>query len=120
MVRKTPKELRAEEERMLKEINDDATSKKDAKQGSNNNGLFSAMEDAKQRKEASYDEIKKYFEENAYGKQGTFYLNDQLMMLLRQKVFFDQTSIASLIRKLLIENYFTEEELKKVYNSENQ
>lgn len=116
MARKTPKELREEEERLLKEIEEKNKHTKPSEEVKAN-AIFSTMENAKERKQASFEEIKAYFEENAIGKQGSFYLNDPLMKLLRQKVVADETSIAVLVRKLLIEHYFTEEELKNIYNT---
>jgi hypothetical protein len=52
-------------------------------------------------------------------KQGSFYLNADLMKLLRTKSVQDDLSIAEVVRKLLLKHYFTEEELKELYLKNN-
>ncbi|MCU5754565.1 hypothetical protein OBG91_15330 [Lactococcus lactis] len=71
-------------------------------------------------KNASYEEIKDYYQKNGIGKQGTFYLSAPLMKLFRTKVTAEDTKIAEVIRDLLIEHYFTEDELRKIFDDETK
>lgn len=111
MARKSAKEMREEEERMLKELGNKEEKKVPEA------ALFQNIEEAKQKKNASYDEIKDYFQENGIGKQGTFYLSPELMKLFRTKVTMEDTKIAEVIRSLLIEHYFTEDELRGIFEN---
>lgn len=111
MARKSAKEMREEEERMLKELGNKQEKKVPEA------ALFQNIEEVKHKKNASYDEIKDYFQEKGIGKQGTFYLSPELMKLFRTKVTIEDTKIAEVIRGLLIEHYFTEEELRGIFEN---
>lgn len=113
MVRKTAKQIREEEKQALELL----TKKKQIHSKKQEKALFENIENIKKKKDASLPEIKDYFEEYAIGKQGSFYLNEPLMKLLRTKVVADGKSIAEVVRHLLIEHYFTEEELRIIYNT---
>lgn len=117
MARKTAKQMREEEEQLLASL-----SKSENKSNTEETepALFSNIENAKKMKNASYKEIKDYYQKNGIGKQGTFYLSAPLMKLFRTKVTAEDTKIAEVIRELLIEHYFTEEELRAVFEAEEK
>lgn len=117
MARKTAKQMREEEEQLLASL-----SKSENKSNTEEAepALFSNIENAKKMKNASYEEIKDYYQKNGIGKQGTFYLSAPLMKLFRTKVTAEDTKIAEVIRELLIEHYFTEEELRAVFEAEEK
>lgn len=111
MARKTLKEIKEEENKILKELS------KNNEIVPQERELFKNIESEVLKKKATYDEIKLHFENTGIGKQGSFYLSDDLMKLFRKKTFEDGTSIAVVVRKLLVENYFTESELRELYNT---
>ncbi|HFK2747259.1 TPA: hypothetical protein ACGX4U_002710 [Enterococcus faecalis] len=113
MARKTAKQIREEEQKALERLKQKA----EPSLKEQDKALFENIETIKKKKDAELPEIKAYFEEYAIGKQGSFYLNEPLMKLLRTKVVADEKSIAEVVRYLLIEYYFTEEELRKIYNT---
>ena len=78
MSRKTAKQMREEEEQLLASL-----SKSENKPNTEEAepALFSNIENAKKMKNASYEEIKDYYQKNGIGKQGTFYLSAPLMKL---------------------------------------
>lgn len=117
MSRKTAKQMREEEEQLLASL-----SKSENKPNTEEAepALFSNIENAKKMKNASYEEIKDYYQKNGIGKQGTFYLSAPLMKLFRTKVTAEDTKIAEVIRDLLIEHYFTEDELRKIFDDEKK
>lgn len=117
MARKTAKQMREEEEQLLASL-----SKSENKPNTEEAepALFSNIENAKKMKNASYEEIKDYYQKNGIGKQGTFYLSAPLMKLFRTKVTAEDTKIAEVIRALLIEHYFTEDELRKIFDDETK
>lgn len=112
MVRKTAKQIREEEELMLKSlrvnIDENATKEK-------SNELFKNIENQKTKTNATSSEIISFFQKNAIGKQGSFYLNKDLMKLLRTKSVQEGNTIAEVVRGLLLEHYFTKDELREVY-----
>lgn len=111
----TLKEMRAKEAEEIEQ------QKAKAQEASNNrptNALFKTMEETKKRKTASIDEIKEYFLESKSTKQGTFYLEGNLLKALRAKTFLEETSMATVIKELLIEHYFTEDELREAYTKQ--
>lgn len=112
MARKTLKEIKKEEEKILEQL-----SKNNNNNAPQERELFKNIEIEVSKKNATYDEIKKHFENTGIGKQGSFYLSDDLMKLFRKKTFEDETSIAVVVRKLLVEHYFTESELRELYNT---
>ena len=112
MARKTIKQMREEEEEIISQV-----SKKTEIESNDQKALFKNIE--KNKKNATKEEVIEYFQKNAIGKQGSFYLNADLMKLLRTKSVQDDLSIAEVVRKLLLKHYFTEEELKELYLKNN-
>jgi hypothetical protein len=117
MARKTAKQMREEEEQLLASL---SKSENTPNVEDSEPALFSNIENAKKMKNASYDEIKEYYQKNGIGKQGTFYLSAPLMKLFRTKVTAEDTKIAEVIRALLIEHYFTEDELRKIFENDTK
>lgn len=113
MARKTIKQMREEEEEIISQV-----SKKTEIESNDQKALFKNIEIEKNKKNAT-KEVIEYFQKNAIGKQGSFYLNADLMKLLRTKSVQDDLSIAEVVRKLLLKHYFTEEELKELYLKNN-
>ena len=114
MARKTIKQMREEEEEIISQV-----SKKTEIESNDQKALFKNIEIEKNKKNATNEEVIEYFQKNAIGKQGSFYLNADLMKLLRTKSVQDDLSIAEVVRKLLLKHYFTEEELKELYLKHN-
>ena len=112
--RKTITQRREEEEEIISQV-----SKKTEIESNDQKALFKNIEIEKNKKNATKEEVIEYFQKNAIGKQGSFYLNADLMKLLRTKSVQDDLSIAEVVRKLLLKHYFTEEELKELYLKNN-
>ena len=114
MARKTIKQMREEEEEIISQV-----SKKTEIESNDQKALFKNLEIEKNKRNATKKDVIEYFQKNAIGKQGSFYLNADLMKLLRTKSVQDDLSIAEVVRKLLLKHYFTEEELKELYLKNN-
>ncbi|PCR98743.1 hypothetical protein [Lactococcus fujiensis] len=115
MARKTLKQIEEDEKKMLNDLSKNKTDNIDTTE---KRELFKNIENKVQKKNTSYDEIKKHFEKTGIGKQGSFYLNEDLMKLFRKKTFEEGISIAEVVRKLLVQDYFTEDELREIYIKE--
>lgn len=118
--RVSAKERREEEERLIRELEEkkkenEFNETENELENVQSSALFENIENQKKKEGKTFRQIKRYYKDAPATKQGSFYLDGEMMKLFRIKTFNEDTNIAAVIRELLIDNYFTEEELRKLY-----
>lgn len=112
MARKSLKEIQEEEQKILNQKKANTSGKNSSKK---KGGLFANIEKSVEKKNADIETIKEDLIKNATDTQSTYYLSKELLKILKVRSMEEDKSVAYIIREQLINNYFTEEELRKAY-----